>query len=85
LVVNDRSTDSTGDVAKSLGARIVRLEKNMGFGHVRQTALENCNSDIPALVDNECVIANDWFQTLLLDWSSLGPNVVSLTGGPIYY
>ena len=80
LVVDDGSTDSTCEVAKSFGARTVRHERNLGYGHARQTALENCHTDILAFIDDECVIANDWFQTLLLDWSNMGPGVVSLAG-----
>ena len=30
VVVDDRSEDRTGEIAKSLGAKVIRLEKNSG-------------------------------------------------------
>jgi glycosyltransferase involved in cell wall biosynthesis len=39
VVIDDGSTDRTGDVAAAAGARVVRLSKNLGIGGAVQTGL----------------------------------------------
>lgn len=41
LVVDDGSTDSTGEIAKKMGARVVSHKKNLGYGAALKTIFEN--------------------------------------------
>jgi len=51
LVVDDGSTDSTGDIAKKLGAMVIHHQKNSGYGAALRTIFEKAKElDIDALV-----------------------------------
>ncbi len=50
LVVDNNSTDTTGAVARSFGARVV-FEPNKGYGNAYQTGFENATGDIIATMD----------------------------------
>jgi len=80
IVVDDGSTDLTSSIAESFGTRVIRHEKNRGYGGARQTALENCQTDILAFIDDECYISNDWFAILTHDWTNMDPEIVALAG-----
>ena len=51
LVVDDGSTDATGEIAKKMGAMVVRHTKNLGYGAALKTIFEKAKKhDIDALV-----------------------------------
>ena len=54
IICDDGSTDMTGDIAKELGAHLVKLSKNMGKGAALKAALEyskRFNPDIVVTLD----------------------------------
>ena len=53
LVVDDCSTDGTGDAAREAGARVIRHETNRGEGAARNTALRQARHDWVALLDSD--------------------------------
>jgi len=60
LVVDDGSTDRTGEVAKNAGAAVMRLEKNSGKGAAFLEAALHCKksfADIMVLIDADMVAA----------------------------
>jgi len=83
IVVDDGSTDSTSEIAKSFGARVVRHEENMGFGQARESALLNCDTDVLAFIDDECIVGDGWFVELQSEWTARLPGLAALAG-PIY-
>ena len=80
IVVDDGSTDSTSEIASEYGAIVVRHEKNAGYGQARQSAVEACETDILAFVDDECLISPEWFLTLQKDWQEMYTNIAALAG-----
>jgi glycosyltransferase involved in cell wall biosynthesis len=51
LVVDDGSTDATGEIAKKMGAGVVHHKKNLGYGAALKTIFEKAKAlDIDALV-----------------------------------
>ena len=51
VVVDNASQDDSADVAASLGARVVRLPKNVGFGAANNIGFQNSDSDFVAFVN----------------------------------
>jgi len=56
LVVDDGSTDSTGEIAKKLGAWVVSHKKNLGYGAALKTIFENAKKldvDMVVICDSD--------------------------------
>jgi glycosyltransferase involved in cell wall biosynthesis len=80
LVVNDGSTDSTADVARRPGVRLINLDTNQGHGHALNVGLANANGQYVAMMDDDCVPPKEWIQQLGLAWTKVDPEV-SMIGG----
>jgi glycosyltransferase involved in cell wall biosynthesis len=80
IVVDDGSTDRTSEIAKEYGAIVIRHKENMGYGQARQSAVEACETDILAFIDDECLVYSDWFLTLQKDWQMMYTNIAALAG-----
>src|SRR5271155_255987 len=65
IVADNGSTDDSAALAESLGARVVRLGKNLGFAAAVNRGLEAVRTDWVAIVNNDVTLAPDWLQTLL--------------------
>lgn len=53
-VVDDASTDRTGDRARELGARVLRVEDSSGPYHARQLAAGASQAEVLLFVDGRC-------------------------------
>ncbi|MBI4015363.1 MAG: glycosyltransferase [Candidatus Aenigmarchaeota archaeon] len=66
VLIDDKSTDNTGKVAKSFGARVVRNENWAGRGRARNIALKNAKYDHVAWIDADCEIVNEnWLNDMI--------------------
>jgi len=54
VVVDDGSTDGTGDVAKEAGARVVRHPYNIGNGAAVKAGMRAAGGDLFVLMDADC-------------------------------
>jgi len=80
IVVDDGSSDATSIIAEGYGAIVIRHSSNLGYGQARQTALENCATDILAFIDDSCLVTEDWFQTLRTRWENADSKIQSIVG-----
>jgi glycosyltransferase involved in cell wall biosynthesis len=64
IVVDDGSTDDTADLARSLGAKVVSLERNSGEGVARNTGLANAVGDAIAWLDADDYWSPNHIETL---------------------
>jgi cellulose synthase/poly-beta-1,6-N-acetylglucosamine synthase-like glycosyltransferase len=65
LVVDDGSTDGTGDVARALGVRVLRPPKNTGSKAGAQTyALPFVETEFTIAIDADSILAPDAIQNL---------------------
>ncbi|MEM6703581.1 MAG: glycosyltransferase family A protein [Acidobacteriota bacterium] len=55
VVVDGGSNDDTGEVARSLGAEVIRNETSMGPAGARNLGVERIESDVVLFVDADCV------------------------------
>ena len=70
IVVDDASTDGTGDLVRQVGhgsraVRLVRLPVNRGRGNARAVGLGHAHGDLVAMVDADIVLPPNWLQACL--------------------
>lgn len=60
IVVDDASHDGTGDLAARHGARVLRVETNVGPGLARNLGAEAARGRFLAFTDADCEVPPDW-------------------------
>ncbi|MFI0445723.1 glycosyltransferase family 2 protein [Actinomadura sp. 6N118] len=79
IVVDDGSSDRTGDVAKSYDVTVLRPERNLGSkARAQNHALPYCQTDLVLAVDADTVLAPDYVERLKPAFDD--PNVVIAAG-----
>jgi glycosyltransferase involved in cell wall biosynthesis len=79
IVVDDGSTDGTGDVARAHGAIVVRHPVNRGVAAARNSGLRAASAPIVAFLDDDCEPEPEWARQLLADYEE----GVTGVGGPV--
>ncbi|MGW2630956.1 glycosyltransferase family 2 protein, partial [Streptomyces chattanoogensis] len=80
LVVDDASTDRTGEVAASHGVTVLRPPHNLGSKAKAQNyALPHCTTDLVLAVDADTVLAPDYIETVLPVFDDPGVSVAAGT------
>ncbi|HDL84816.1 MAG TPA: glycosyltransferase family 2 protein [Candidatus Acetothermia bacterium] len=87
IVVDSASTDNTQQVARSFGARVIRLEEP-GVGRARQAGFDGATGDIIVSTDADAICKPDWLQRIVApfaDQAVVGTfGTIKLTGQPIW-
>lgn len=66
IVVSDGSTDSTAQVAQSLGARVIKLPENIGKGGAMMVGVNNTDADVVLFLDADLIGLEPWHVVDLL-------------------
>ncbi len=64
IVVDDGSTDGTGEVARSFGVRVI-VQPHRGPGAARNHGAEEAQGDLLLFTDADCEPATDWISTMV--------------------
>ena len=64
IVVDDASTDATGDIAEEWGARVVRLPSQSGPAAARNAGLAAARAPLIAFTDADCEPSPEWLSAL---------------------
>jgi len=80
LVVDDGSTDGTGDIARSMGVTVVDKGGNHGLSAARNAGIEASSSDIVAFTDDDVVPPDDWVESIVRAWADAPANVTGIGG-----
>jgi glycosyltransferase involved in cell wall biosynthesis len=64
IVVDDGSTDGSGDIAREAGARVIS-QKNAGAPAARNAGIAAAQGEWIAFTDSDCVCARTWLASLL--------------------
>lgn len=64
VLIDDGSSDGTGDVARSLGFEVITHAKNRGLGAARNTAINASETELIASLDADCVPHPRWLEIL---------------------
>jgi GT2 family glycosyltransferase len=65
IVVDNGSTDGSADAAERAGARVLRLETNLGFAAAVNRGIETAETEWVAILNNDITLASDWLALLL--------------------
>jgi len=66
IVVDDGSTDKTGEIAKSLGAKVVRTPRNTGTkARAQNFGLQFVKTEVVVMVDADTVLKEDAIEKIL--------------------
>jgi glycosyltransferase involved in cell wall biosynthesis len=82
IVVDNNSSDATGDLAKRYGAKVIN-EKKQGIAHARNAGFNAARSDLIARVDADTVAPPGWISRLKQNFTT--PDVIAVTGPAYYY
>jgi len=78
IVVDDASTDGSGDLARAAGAHVVRREKSSGLAAARNAGIHVATGEIVAFTDDDCEPDPNWLEELLKPFAD--PSVDGVTG-----
>ena len=84
IVVNNASTDATGDVAASFPEVIVVDEPVKGLVQARKAGYQRATGALVANVDADTIVTQGWLNRVLEEFRR-HPNLVALSGPYIYY
>ena len=83
LVVDNASTDSTAEVARTHGARVV-FEPEKGLPSARQRGFEDSTGEFLAYIDADTLITQKWMDIAEKTFAAR-PDIVSLSGPRRYF
>ncbi len=84
IVVDNASSDRTGEVARSYSWVQVVDESRLGLPRARQAGFEVATGDLIANVDADTLLPEGWLDTVLAEFER-DPNLAALSGPHIYY
>ncbi len=79
LVVDDASTDGTGEAARAAGARVLRAEARRNAGGARNIGIEAASGDVLAFLDADVAAPPDWLARVRADLER-DPGIVAVGG-----
>jgi mycofactocin system glycosyltransferase len=65
IVVDDGSTDSTGDIIASYNVKLISLPKSKGASACRNIGVKEAKGEIIAFLDSDCTVSPGWIKELL--------------------
>ena len=65
IVVDNGSTDGSAEEAARAGAKVIRLERNLGFAAAVNRGIEAAEADWVAVLNNDVTLQPDWLANLL--------------------
>ena len=79
VVVDPGSTDDTAEVAKQMGAEVIRLPERHGPAHARNVGVQAVDAEVVLFIDSDCVAHPNVVRKVREHFGS-NANLVSLIG-----
>jgi glycosyltransferase involved in cell wall biosynthesis len=84
IVVDDGSTDGTGELARAEGATVVRHARNVGYGGALKTGIERARYDLIVITDADGTYPADAIPALLEHADEFDMVVGARTGADVH-
>jgi len=65
IVVDNGSQDDSAELAARAGARVLRLDRNLGFAAAVNRGIEGADTEWVAILNNDVTLEPDWLMKLL--------------------
>lgn len=82
IVVDNNSSDSTTELARRYGARVIQ-ESKQGIANARNAGFNAARSDLIARIDADTIVAPDWISRLKKNFAD--EQIIAVTGPAYYY
>ncbi|MCR4330169.1 MAG: glycosyltransferase [Candidatus Roizmanbacteria bacterium] len=82
VVINNNSSDKTGDLARKMGVRVIE-ENVRGISTARNAGFNAAKGDLLIRCDADTVVPQDWIQTVVDSFKDV--SVVAVTGPADYF
>jgi mycofactocin glycosyltransferase len=83
VVVDDGSSDGSGDVATHHGTRVIRNPQPTGPGAARQRGLAEIDTTYVAFIDSDCAASPGWLEPLLEQFKDPAVAICAPRIGPL--
>src|SRR6516162_9812115 len=67
IIADNGSTDDSAYLAESAGARVLRLQRNLGFAAAVNRGIEAVRCDWVAILNNDVALDPKWLEMLLAE------------------
>ena len=84
IVVNNASTDRTGEIARSFPTVRVVDEPKKGLVNARDAGFNATQAELVANIDSDTIVPAGWIDTVLREFGK-DPKLVALSGPYVYY
>ncbi|MDB5621823.1 MAG: glycosyltransferase family 2 protein [Devosia sp.] len=84
VVVNNASTDRTGEIARSFPTVRVVDEPKKGLVNARDAGFNATDAELIANIDSDTVVPEGWLDTVMREFAK-DPKLVCLSGPYVYY
>ncbi|GAB3995598.1 hypothetical protein GCM10028807_36180 [Spirosoma daeguense] len=72
IIIDNASTDGSGDFFAEQGATVIRNEENYSYPHCQNQGLEIANGEIIAFLNNDLLVSPDWDIELMFIMDNKG-------------
>ncbi|MDE2047088.1 MAG: glycosyltransferase family 2 protein [Betaproteobacteria bacterium] len=80
IVIDNASTDGSGDYFASVGARVIRNSSNWSYPHTQNQGIEVAQGEVLCFLNNDLVVSPGWDAGLLRAMQVHGLDVVTPCG-----
>ncbi len=68
IVVDDASTDNTGDIARRFGCRVVRIDENIGAARAKNRGAAQATGDVLFFTDDDVIVTRETLERIAVDF-----------------
>ena len=86
IVVNDGSSDSTGDILRQFNDKkltVITNVRNLGIPASRNVGIDNCTGEFIFITDSDCIVDGNWIRNGLESFED--KETIGVEGKVIYY
>jgi glycosyltransferase involved in cell wall biosynthesis len=80
IVVDDGSSDRTGELAEGAGAVVLRLPRNLGVCGARNAGIHRARGKWIAFTDADCVPSRRWLSLFLAEVEEADASILAMAG-----